>query len=231
MKALSFLVFGVLSSAISQANAVDLNSIDLEKARAYQAYVMTFAWPDNMSSETIEYQDVYSLDGLMKNPRRSASSIAPRSLPSPFDSFQNTIRARAELLTSNSWTLIFPDTGASISKPLFSDAQQNGYPEFTGKVTFTLGRYLESNLHYQSYLFGNPVAVIPEEVHANTHASGTQLQPSQSFWDGPSQVLPLHFKNKTASKKLNYIDHPIVGTLIYFEPLDLEQAIDLVSER
>jgi hypothetical protein len=42
-------------------------------------------------------------------------------------------------------------------------------------------------------------------------------------------VLPLHFVNKTASKKLNYIDHPVIGTLIYFEPLDLEEAIDMVT--
>lgn len=238
MKAFSALIFSVLASAISQANAVNLNNIDLEKARAYQAYVMTFAWPDNMSSETVEYKDVFSQEGLIQNPPQNSSSVAPSSLPSPFESFQNAIGARTQLLTNNSWTLIFPEKGASISEQFFSNEQQNGYPALTGKVTFTLGRYLESDLHYQHYRFGNPTSFVSSEpvvVQNNNstipYTNGTQIQPTPSFWNGPSQVLPLHFVNKTASKKLNYIDHPIIGTLIYFEPIELEQAIDLISQR
>ena len=45
----------------------------------------------------------------------------------------------------------------------------------------------------------------------------------------PALELNLNFNNKTASTKLNYIDHPIIGTLIYFEPLELEDAIERIS--
>ncbi|SBS30294.1 hypothetical protein MAQ5080_01630 [Marinomonas aquimarina] len=236
MKALPLFILGLLSSAYLQANSLNLDTIDLDKARAYQAYVMTFEWPQSASSEDVEYQDIFSLEGLNRFAVNSGAS-APSSVPNPFAKFQRTFANRTKVLSNNSWTLIFPDTGASISERFQSDAQENGYATFTGQVTFTLNRYLESNLRYQHYQFGQPAVAQSTEPPSQYPASGSTEAPQatyalqQSNWDGPTQVLSLRFRNKTASQKLNYVDHPIIGTLIYFEPLDLEQAIDLVSER
>ena len=240
MKTFPLFILGLLTSAYVQAASINLDNIDLNKARAYQAYVMTFEWPKNASSENVEYQDLFSLEGLNRF-GSSSNSAAPNGIPNPFAKFQRPLNSRTHVLSNNSWTLIFPDTGASISESFQSSEQENGYATFTGQVTFTLNRYLESNLRYQHYLFGQP-AQAPQQIEqtqpTQTYASDNVPQAyqetyplQQGTWDGPTQVLSLHFHNKTASQKLNYVDHPIIGTLIYFEPLDLEQAIDLATRR
>lgn len=232
MKAFPLFILGLLSSAYIQANSLNLDNIDLDKARAYQAYVMTFEWPKSASSEDVEYQDIFSLEGINRFGSSTGTS-APRSVPNPFERFQRTLNSRTHVLTNNSWTLIFPETGTSIYKRFQSSDQENGYATFTGQVTFTLNRYLESNLRYQHYLFGQPAAaeVVVQPQNQATPAYQETFPLQQTSWEGPTQSLSLHFRNKTASKKLNYVDHPVIGTLIYFEPLDLEQAIDLVSQR
>ena len=45
----------------------------------------------------------------------------------------------------------------------------------------------------------------------------------------PALVLTLNQSNKTASKKVNYLDHPTIGTLLYFEPIELEDAIEKIA--
>ncbi|MBJ7550499.1 hypothetical protein [Marinomonas ostreistagni] len=226
----------------------------MNKARAYQAYVMTFVWPENMTSEDIEYQDIFSreeIQPIVDWEDTEKSDALPDS--SPFDAFTKTLSARTEVLSNKTWTLIFPDTGSSISESFHSTQATHGYPLMKGEVKFTLGRYLESDLDYKHYQFGQPTDSDEAPLNAEmaTIIDGTETltsqgysvstpQPSQNtiaytnneyaVWNGPTQVLSLHFNNKTASKKLNYIDHPVIGTLIYFEPLDLEEAIDMVTQ-
>lgn len=251
MKAISLILLGLLCNTYVQANSLD--SLDLNKARAYQAYVMTFVWPENMTSEDIEYQDIFSHEGIQPLADWSGENDgAATPASSPFETFTKTLSARTEVLSNKTWTLIFPDTGSSISESFHSAQAEHGYPVMTANVTFTLGRYLESNLHYKHYQFGQPVATVEHQTqdgvmspidatttnNASVYSSNSQVtdlntaaysSTDYNVWNGPTQVLPLHFINKTASKKLNYIDHPVIGTLIYFEPLDLEEAIDMVT--
>lgn len=215
MKLFTLIAVGILSTSVYAQNLENLNP---DTARAYKAYLMTFKWPSNMSSESIPYAPLKASQTLPEfNPNLSRSlSVAG----SPFEQFRSTVAARAELLTNNEWTLIFPDKGASFHKTIQGNSQTNGYADFKGAVSFKLERYLETNLHYQDYRFNdaNQATLESDTLDANGHAS-------------PAQVLSLTFHNKTASKKFNYIDHPVIGTLIYFEPMPLEDAIDEVSGR
>lgn len=220
-----------VTSLYVQSATPNLDNIDPDKARAYRAYLMTFIWPNNMSTEDVEYDHVLAVDNIPQFSNGSNSSNSPLTEDSPFSQFQKTFSARTHILTSNQWTLIFPDKGTSISETFHSDTLNQGYSEFTGSVRFTLGRYLESKLEYQHYLFNSYAEddlsspsytlVISDDSMDTENAT---LMPMQSF--GPTEVLKLSLTNKTASKKLNYLDHPIIGTLLYFEPIELEQAIE-----
>ncbi|MBM6551917.1 hypothetical protein [Marinomonas ostreistagni] len=179
---------------------------------------MTFKWSSSMSSESVPYAPLPASQALPEfNPNLSRSLSVSGS---PFEQFRSTVAARTELLTNNEWTLIFPDKGASFHKAIQSNSQTNGYADFKGAVSFKLERYLETNLHYQDYRFNDAyqATIEPDTLEGTAQAS-------------PAQVLSLTFHNKTASKKLNYIDHPVIGTLIYFEPMPLEDAIDEMSGR
>ncbi len=250
MKAFSYLAAGLLLGSLSlSANAVDLDSIDQDKARAYEAYVMTFLWPENMSSERIDYENVLSLEGIpvfeqkQETANNDESSFAStmaadiEPLKAPFDDFVSTFERRTQLLSNERWTLIFPETGATLSREFHSATMVDGYAEFVAHVDFTLNRYLESNLSYEHYLFDTFTTVNTPESESNGTTDGPRVtleytQAPEALIQKhvePAMVLKLNFLNKTPSKKLNYIDHPTIGTLIYFEPLELEDAIERVS--
>ncbi len=247
MKAFSYLAAGLLLGSLSlSANAVDLDSIDPDKARAYEAYVMTFLWPENMSSERIDYESVLSLAGVPvfdseqeTNTASTETSFAAdiEPLKAPFDEFLNTFKRRTQLLSNERWTLIFPETGATLSREFHSETVIDGYAEFVAHVDFTLNRYLESDLSYEHYLFDTFTTVKTKENQQATTTDGPRVTLEQTQAPEtmvqkhlePAMVLKLNFLNKTPSKKLNYIDHPTIGTLIYFEPLELEDAMERVS--
>ena len=243
-------------SLSASANDVDLENIDLDKARAYEAYVMTFMWPEDMNSESIDYENVLTLNGIpVFDPERTENEEEPNSfattlpadiepLKAPFDDFIRTFERRTQLLANERWTLIFPETGATLSRNFHSETTIDGYAEFVAHVDFTLGRYLESNLSYEHYLFDTFTTVTKPESNldadpatnpASTEGPRVTLEQTQAPESmiqkhvEPAMVLKLSFLNKTPSKKLNYVDHPIIGTLIYFEPLELDDAIERVS--
>lgn len=246
MKAFSYFAAGLLLGSFTiKANAIDLDNINPDKARAYEAYVMTFIWPDNMSSEHIDYENVLTLAGIpVFEPEQETSTSAEASfaadiepLKAPFDDFVKTFERRTQLLSNERWTLIFPETGATLSREFHSEAMIDGYAEFVAHVDFTLNRYLESNLSYEHYLFDTFTTVKKDEGEQDATTDGPRVTLEQTQAPEamvqkhvePAMVLKLDFLNKTPSKKLNYIDHPTIGTLIYFEPLELEDAIERVS--
>lgn len=223
MKLITLFTVGLLSTSLFAAQ--DLENLNPDTARAYKAYVMTFKWPSNMTSETVQYAPLEANQTLpVFNPQLSSSlSVAG----SPFEAFRQSVAANTELLTNDAWTLIFPDKGTSFHKSIQGASQTDGYAEFKGAVSFTLQRYLETNVHYQHYRFDTPSNA--EQLPNSSGDTAALIDPTPQV--GPTQVLSLTFENKTASKKLNYIDHPVIGTLIYFEPMALEDAIDEVSGR
>lgn len=213
--------------------AADSQKIDPNTARAYQAYLLTFEWPSYASSEQVPYKKVTNPSALPRylsndnNRGSQGADIAPLSVP--FDSFKNKIAPNAPVLISQKWILIFNKRGDTISKTFQSEQNTNGYPELTGSISVRFAHFLESDIKYQHYLFTPPPgAANPannEMAAQNSEQNGTAATNEQPLGPMPTQVLNLEEENKTASKKLNYIDHPIIGTLLYFEPMDLNDAI------
>lgn len=201
---------GLLTSSFyAQSAEQNLENLNPDTARAYKAYVMTFLWPSNVSSESIPYQPVKAAQDLPEFKAGFSRSLSVSG--SPFERFRGTLGARTTVLTNNEWTLIFPRKGTSFHKFIQGNDQINGVPEFTGAISFKLERYLETNARLQHYRFAPATSEL---------SNGPQVE-----------MLSVSFANKTASKKLNYIDHPAIGTLIYFEPMALEDAIDDASGR
>ncbi|RDL43177.1 hypothetical protein DN730_15855 [Marinomonas piezotolerans] len=225
-----------MASMSAQANNTELDNINRDTARAYEAYIMTFIWPEKMSSEHIDYESVLSLGDIPKFTQDSeeanqnsvtlAADIEP--LKQPFDDFKQRFAKNTHLLANEHWTLIFPETGATISRAFHSEVLDDGYSEFVASVDFTLGRYLESDLTYRHFLFDTFTSVVPSPSDTNEVSQDDPMPPTTKHIE-PALELNLNFNNKTASTKLNYIDHPIIGTLIYFEPLELEDAIERIS--
>lgn len=222
-----------------------------ETARAYEAYLLTFVWPEQDSTEQVKYKNVLTTDNLVRYQNQNTSSQDSSSsaanisqLSVPFDEFKNKIAPHATVLVNQKWTLIFKQTGDQISKTFHSDQLKDGYPELTGSIAIKLGHYLESDIKYQHYLFDsfstppNTAQTTPDANNAllndGTQRSDTAVtadpnsQPQVKLFE-PALVLDVEQKNKTASKKLNYIDHPILGTLLYFEPINLDDAINQIS--
>lgn len=206
--------------------AADNQQYNPSTARAYEAHLLTFIWPDKNSSEEVKYKNVTSVASLPRftegNTEESSSSGANiAQLSIPFDRFKQKIAPHAHVLVDKKWTIIFKNRGDTLRESFHSTTLTNGFPELVGQISIKYGRYLESDIQYQHYLFGLPqsdTANIPDIAQQNT-SPGIQ----------PTFVLDLTQKNKTASKKLNYLDHPIIGTLIYFEPISLDDAIQQVA--
>lgn len=218
--------------------------INPDTARAYQGYLLTFLWPEGQSSELIEYEDVLAVDDLLRFSeeeleQNTPNTITPTSIKStPFDNFAGKLDRRVTILSNQKWTLIFKATGDTIQKSFTSPQIQEGYPELTGNISIKLGRYLESDIYYNHYLF-NYVTPTETDVEAsnqieNNQANNNVLQQigtteSNTKQLQPTLVLPLHQSNRTASKKVNYLDHPTIGTLLYFEPMELEEAMEAIA--
>jgi hypothetical protein len=228
---LLLLTLAAFSSQLFAANETEYNP---STARAYEAYLLTFVWPDKDSSEQVDYKSLVSAANLPRYPspsadssRSSAANIAQLSVP--FDRFKNKIAPHAEVLVNKKWTLIFKTTGATLHETFHSDVMKNGYPELTGKIAIKLGRYLESDIQYKHYRFDPRPAPPVSEQESQADSQGALPAQTLPATLEPTWVLNLEQSNKTASKKLNYLDHPIIGTLIYFEPISLDDAIQQVS--
>ena len=252
---LTYLSLTLLSNQL----LADDGQIDPDTARAYQGYLLTFIWPEGQSTEQIKYKEVISTENLIRfiktddeiasfdsnsnvEPNTSLATEADGTItPTPFDKFKEQLDGHVEILSNQQWTLIFKNPGDTISKTFYSDQEKDGYPELTGDIAIKLGRYLESDIHYQHYLFDNitqPEIIESEAIVEQSNATNSfffsqpitepELIETQSELE-PSLILTLKQSNKTASKKLNYLDHPAIGTLLYFEPIDLEEAMEKIA--
>lgn len=227
-----YLLLLTLAAFSSELFAADTPEYDPSTARAYEGYLLTFVWPDKESSEQVDYKKVLAGANLPRytapgadNSRSSGANIAQLSVP--FDSFKRKIAPHAQVLVNKKWTLIFKTTGATLHESFHSDEMKNGYPELTGEIAIKLGRYLESDIQYQHYRFDpRPAADANPDTASEQGAQIPQTLPASLE---PTLVLNLEQNNKTASKKLNYIDHPVIGTLIYFEPIELDDAIQQIA--
>lgn len=235
--ALLALTLGISCSSLHAAD----NTIDTNTARAYEGYLITFVWPESVTSEQIDYQNVLNVDNLLRLPPdkkddSSSTGASIDSISNPFDDFKSQIDKHAQVLVNKKWTLIFKHPGDVIAKQFYSDQVKDGYPELTGSISIKLGRYLESEIQYKHYLFDS-FSVPESQQHTAPQVDTTnktsdnidsttaaESTPYKLF--EPALVLNLHETNKTASKKINYIDHPIIGTLLYFEPISLEDALE-----
>ncbi|MDB4837738.1 hypothetical protein OAH87_04645 [Marinomonas sp.] len=216
-----------LFSPVLLANTEDINP---DTARAYEGYLLTFLWPESQTTEFIEYDNVLSLDGLTRVVENNANTDVnvvpekPQILTAFEDNLQSKIGKRVPILVSQKWTLIFKYAGDTIYKEFHSEQTKDGYPELTGNIAITLGRYLESNISYQHFLFDSFTQPTPEVLIDDA-------QPIEFKAFEPALALNLKKSNKTASKKLNYLDHPTIGTLLYFEPIELEEAMATLTEQ
>ncbi|GAB3482254.1 hypothetical protein [Marinomonas epiphytica] len=223
----------LLASVSQAAQAIDLNQIDPKTARAYEGYLLTFAWPEKYASEHVDYENVLDLENLLRinQSQLESSTLNTSQLPDVFLQYKQRLKNRVQILSSQRWTLIFNKAGARVNQSFYSPLTKDGYPELVGDISIRLGRYLESDIHYRHYLFDSfsqPLETPPLDLNQ------TQIEPQlntniKQF--EPALVLNLHIENKTASKKLNYLDHPIIGTLLYFEPLELETAIEAIQQQ
>lgn len=212
------------------ALAVDLNTLDPKKARAYEGYLLTFVWPERYANEHVDYENVLNLENLLRINQPIAEAPANSHLPDAFKQYKQKLSNRVQILSDQRWTLIFNQSGARIKQSFYSPIQKDGYPELVGDISIRLGRYLESDIHYRHYLFDSFTQPDTQRVDLNQPVVTNQLNTSFKQFE-PALVLNLHITNKTASKKLNYLDHPIIGTLLYFEPLELEEAIEAIQQQ
>ncbi len=243
----------------SHSLLADTGKYDPETARAYQGYLLTFIWPEDQSTEQINYVDLLPAElGLLINNKQQASEKKPRldlQLDSPFVAMENKLKRRVDILANQEWTLIFKAPGDSISKQFTYYSEEFDYPELTADIVIQLGRYLETDIRYQHYLFSrnalqnavnSPQSDVLNQsesldaIDSNNRAllraseqTSTSIElPNLAINDEafvPSAVLTLYQSNKTASKKVNYIDHPTIGTLLYFEPIELEDAFERIA--
>jgi len=228
---LKALIITLLSlTAVSTSLFADDGEINPDTARAYEGYLVTFMWPEDQSSEQLDYKNILTTESLLRFTPSDESKIdvtSETNQPTPFGDIEGTLGRHVKILANQKWTLIFNHPGDTINKTFYSEQEKDGYPELTGSITVKLGRYLESNIRYQHYLFDS-----------FTQPTNTQNQPLQQnepktqaeFKEfDPSLVLTITQRNKTASKKMNYLDHPTIGTLLYFEPIELEEAMEKIA--
>ncbi|RBO83796.1 hypothetical protein [Marinomonas aquiplantarum] len=265
MKKLALTLFTLLFIS-SPSQAID-EPIDPDTARAYEGYIVTFIWPDDQTSEQIDYKNILSTEGLLRleeAPIDASTSTEdtptdvtqntenePTSqpgLPEPFVKIAEKLGRNVRILSNQQWTLIFRHPGDTIEKSFHSEEIKDGYPELTGDIRIKLGRYLESDIQYKHFLFDSftqPDTSLPVEENQNSlffsskepnkEPSKEHNQEAELTRSGdlkafePALVLTLDMRNKTASKKLNYLDHPTIGSLLYFQPLDLEEAVEKIA--
>ncbi|TPE51286.1 hypothetical protein FJM67_09595 [Maribrevibacterium harenarium] len=251
--------------------SLSLEEFNPDTARAYQAHIVAFKWPDRYSSEHIEYQNIENLFDVKRfddsptlddastatQPPTSQSqlqsgelleeSILPPESIQEFRDYISQIKRRANLLVDETETIIFKATGSKLELEFHSAPLYDGFAELTGKATIALGRYLQTDLSYKHYLFDSftvPPRVENEATFAQVQIGATdsvaapepdenqpEAQPVLVKQFEPALVLDIQISNRTASGKLNYLDHPVIGTLIYFEPLELDYAVALIKQQ
>lgn len=226
--------------------AEDKETQEAEKsnARAYRAHLLTFTWSDKMSSEQINYENIYQLEDIQRFENDEdailSSSIINKTSANegeeinPFAQYQALIKRRVNILSNQTWPMIFEDQGSINFAEFHSDNILDGYPELTGQIQVKLGRYLETKVQYQHYLFDTFTTQIKEPETINNSLIFDELDPFLDSPDitktetvqlfEPALVLRFEVERKTASKKLNYLDHPTVGSLLYFEPISVDDA-------
>lgn len=257
MKKLALTFFTLLFIS-SPSQAID-EPIDPDTARAYEGYIVTFIWPDDQTSEQIDYKNILTTEGLFRlaettpdtplttqetptniTANDEAEPTSQPGLPEPLVKIAAKLGQHVRILSNQQWTLIFRRPGDTIEKSFHSDEIKDGYPELTGDIRIKLGRYLESDIQYKHFLFDSftqPDASHPIDENQNSLFFSNQEFNQESEQAStkdlkafePALVLTLDMHNKTASKKLNYLDHPTIGTLLYFQPLALEEAVEKIA--
>jgi len=234
---LKTLIISLLSLTLLNTHLfADDGEINTDTARAYEAHLVTFMWPEGQSSEQINYKNVLSTGNLLrltKDEEGKPSAASNTSEVTPFGNIEGRLGKHVKILANQQWMLIFNHPGDTISKTFHSEQEKDGYPELTGSISVKLGRYLESDIRYQHYLFDsftqpNTQAQNSKGSFFSQGQNTPDVQPELKAFD-PALVLTLTQRNKTASKKVNYLDHPTIGTLLYFEPIELEDAIDKIA--
>jgi|OM-RGC.v1.009271136 hypothetical protein len=241
LKFAKLLIITTAFTTYSYATEIDLASIDPDKARAYQAYLLTFEWPQGTSTEEITYQEIKNSTTIPSYdiPVDSADSTTLPATIEPlfntFDRFNEKVGKHAKILANEKWTLIFPEAGFTHHETFHSTVNENGYADLSGEFSVKLGRYLETTLNYHHYLFAHDESdltpsALPQDNNVDRPQSDTENTDAapieNTTFNRPTKVFNLALKNKTASKKINYLDHPIIGTLLYFVPMELEDAIE-----
>lgn len=231
------LIISLLSLTLLNTHLfADDGEINTDTARAYEAHLVTFMWPEGQSSEQINYKNVLSTGNLLrltKGEEDKLSTTSSTSGSTPFGNIEERLGGHVKILANQQWTLIFNHPGDTISKTFHSEQEKDGYPELTGSISVKLGRYLESDIRYQHYLFDsftqpNTQGQSGKGSFFSQGRNTLDTQPDFKEFD-PALVLALNQRNKTASKKVNYLDHPTIGTLLYFEPIELEDAMDKIA--
>lgn len=231
------LIISLLSLTLLNTHLfADDGEINTDTARAYEAHLVTFMWPEGQSSEQINYKNVLSTGNLLrltKDEEGKPSAASNTSEVTPFGNIEGRLGKHVKILANQQWMLIFNHPGDTISKTFHSEQEKDGYPELTGSISVKLGRYLESDIRYQHYLFDsftqpNTQAQNSKGSFFSQGQNTPDAQPELKAFD-PALVLTLTQRNKTASKKVNYLDHPTIGTLLYFEPIELEDAMDKIA--
>lgn len=250
IKSFSLTILGLcLAQTIYAADVLPTNEPEKSNARAYRAHLLSFVWPDKMSSEQVNYQNIYQLDNI-KRFANEEDAIQSTSImdsttqgldvttePNPFLQYQALMDRRVTILSNQTWPMIFEEQGSVVLEDFHSKQLFDGYPELTGKMKVKLGRYLETEIQYQHFIFDSFTAPV-EQINQTKGIIFDELDPfeeSDLFNEitpeekviqlyEPALVLSFTAERKTASKKLNYLDHPIIGSLLYFEPISVDDA-------
>lgn len=213
-------------------------------ARAYRAHLMSFIWPSDLTSEQVDYQNIYQLDNIQRfeneeEAKQSASILDQKPISeneetNPFYQYQTLINKKVTVLSNQTWPMIFEEQGSVNFANFHSQTLFDGYPELTGQIQVKLGRYLETEINYKHFLFDSFTTLKKVDTTPINNFIFDELDP---FFENeevseekiirlyePALLLAFDIKRKTASKKLNYLDHPIIGSLLYFEPISVDDA-------
>jgi len=254
------ILFSLLTAVLiaNQVTAEELKKTS--NARAYRAHLMTFIWPEKSSNEKIDYANIYDLADIKRfsdkqqNQQSDANvgfsfgiGIGEPKTVNPFDRYQEKLSKEITILSNQMWPMIFEEQGSTVEKRFYSGESLDGYPVLLGDIQIKLGRYLETEINYQHYLFdsfsvpsifgtesstSNQTHLLSIPMLSNAVTSFSNIEENNNTFSKiptvdlyqPASVLAIKLEHKTASKKLNYLDHPIIGSLLYFEPISLEDA-------
>lgn len=242
----SLIVIFLSLALLSTRTFAEDEKINPDTARAYEGYLVTFLWPEALTKEEVDYKNVLSSENLVRLTGEESAiddQDSNTGQPTPFGNIEEKLDQHVTILANQKWTLIFRFPGDTIKKSFHSHQEKDGYPELTANIAIKLGRYLESDIQYKHYLFDRYTQPDTSLEQDNQNPPQTNISPfvSQQTTEPeletelkefePALVLTLNQSNKTASKKVNYLDHPTIGTLLYFEPIELEDAIERVAEQ